>query len=144
MKTPLQKAAQALIDKWTHSHPLKECAVLELREALDAEIAQSVEPVAWYEHNPDLDAWCLAYSKNPNQYIKSRPLYLHPPQPQATTAVPEGYVLVPIEPTEKMIVDLMCTGLRHAEYKPGCDPTIAHMAQGYTAMIAAAAQGEKP
>ena len=25
--TPLQKAAQAVIDKWTHSHPLKECAV---------------------------------------------------------------------------------------------------------------------
>lgn len=63
---------------------------------------------------------------------------------EAQQAVPEGYVLVPIEPTEKMIVDLMCTGLRHAEYKPGCDPTIAHMAQGYTAMIAAAAQGEKP
>ena len=69
---------------------------------------------------------------------------LHPPQPQAATpAVPEGYVLVPIEPTKQMIVDLMCTGLRHAEYKPGCDPTIAHMAQGYTAMIEAA-QGEKP
>ena len=32
------------------------------------------EPVAWYEHNPDLDAWFLAYSKNPNNSIKSRPL----------------------------------------------------------------------
>lgn len=57
-------------------------------------------------------------------------------------AVPDGWALVPIEPTEEMIVALMCTGLRHAEYRHGCDPTIAHMAQGYTAMLAAA-QGAK-
>ena len=32
------------------------------------------EPVAWYEHNQDLDAWFLAYTKNPSKHIKSRPL----------------------------------------------------------------------
>ena len=57
-------------------------------------------------------------------------------------AAPDGWALVPIGPTEEMIVALMCTGLRHAEYRHGCDPTIAHMAQGYTAMLAAA-QGAK-
>ena len=42
--------------------------------AENAELKKDAEPVAWYEHNPDLDAWFLAYSKNPNNSIKSRPL----------------------------------------------------------------------
>jgi hypothetical protein len=37
---------------------------------LDYEPVQ--RPVAWYEHNPDLDAWFLAYTHNPK--VKSRPL----------------------------------------------------------------------
>jgi len=85
--TPLQTAAQAVIDRWDSpswkDQPHTGEYILALRKALDAELQQAVETVAWYEHNPDLDAWFLAYSKNPNQYIKSRPLYLHPPQRQA-------------------------------------------------------------
>jgi len=89
--TPLQKAAQAVIERWDSpawkDQPHTANYIAELRKALDAELQQAVEPVAWYEHNPCLDAWFLAYSKNHNKNIKSRPLYLHPPQPQATTAV---------------------------------------------------------
>ena len=48
-----------------------ETAITAIREAL-AQPEQ--EPVAWFEHNPDLDAWFLAYSKNQNPGIKSRPL----------------------------------------------------------------------
>lgn len=50
--------------------------------------------------------------------------------------------LVPVEPTEKMIVELMCTGLRHAEYAEGRSPTVKEMAQGYGFMLAAAPQPE--
>ena len=55
-------------------------------------------------------------------------------------AVPQGWKLVPVEPTQEMIIDLMCTGLRHAEYRKGCSPTIANLAEGYAAMLAAAPQ----
>lgn len=44
MKTPLQKAAQAVIDKFECSHPLISVAVLELRKALDAGSPQVLEP----------------------------------------------------------------------------------------------------
>jgi len=54
------------------------------------------EPVAWFELNESLEAWFLAYSQNPK--AKTRPLYTHP----APQAVPTGFVLVPVEPTEAM------------------------------------------
>jgi hypothetical protein len=49
----------------------------ELKEDLAAQPAAQPtepagEPVAWYEHNPDLDAWFLAYSRNPK--ATTRPL----------------------------------------------------------------------
>lgn len=43
-----------------------------------------------------------------------------------------------MEPTGEMILELMTCGLRHAEYKKGCDPTVAEMVEGYRAMLAAA------
>lgn len=46
------------------------------REAVIAAQAGQSEPVAWFEHNPDLDAWFLAYSQNPK--VKTRPLFDHP------------------------------------------------------------------
>ena len=100
--TPLQKAAQAVIDRWESPDwkdaPHTAHYVAELRKALDAELAQSVEPVAWmYEMARYLDGdirgrnWQPHISKHnpkmPWMVRDLRPLYLHPPQPQATTPV---------------------------------------------------------
>jgi hypothetical protein len=59
-------------------------------QALAAQPA--VQPVAWYEHNPDLDAWFLAYTHNPK--VKSRPLVFGDATPPAAQPepVPEGSV----------------------------------------------------
>jgi hypothetical protein len=45
---------------------------------------EPVQPVAWYEHNPDLDAWFLAYTHNPK--VKSRPLVFGDTTPHAQPA----------------------------------------------------------
>jgi hypothetical protein len=188
--TPLQKAAQAVIDRWDSplwkDQPHTGVYIAELRKALEAEQAQAVEPIGYIRH-ADKTFWphpeCAVYASvspslapvyaHPAQPVEQAQavepvatvqcingvtigyldvmqpvgtkLYTHPVQTPAEAqqvAVPDGWALVPIEPTEEMIVALMCTGLRHAEYRHGCDPTIAHMAQGYTAMLAAA-QGAK-
>ena len=138
--TPLQKAAQSVIDRWDSplwkDQPHTGVYIAELRKALEAEQAQAVEPVATVQC---INGVTIGYL-DVMQPVGTK-LYTHPVQTPAEAqqvAVPDGWALVPIEPTEEMIVALMCTGLRHAEYRHGCDPTIAHMAQGYTAMLAAA------
>ena len=97
--SPLQQTAQAVIDRWDapswKDQPHTAEYIAELRKALDAEIAQAVEPYGWMvkgvanEMRGSLDKEiqeqkaghiggdCHAY-----------PVYLHPPQPQATTPVP--------------------------------------------------------
>jgi len=88
--TPLQKAAQALIERWDSpawkDQPHTAEYILTLRKALDAEIAQAVEPVARVE----------SIMANGRPFISRLPgarlnegdaLYLHPPQPQATTSM---------------------------------------------------------
>jgi len=148
--TALQKAAQAVIDRWDspswkdQQHTAEYIA--ELRKALDAEIAQAVEPDAWLRHDgfkamtdDEKASWIESgNSEVVEEYTK--PLYLHPPQPQATTPVPEGYVLVPIEPT-----DAMCEAAWDGE---GVDYVGEHKRihradLAYIRMLAAA-QGEKP
>ena len=42
------------------------------------------EPVAWYEYNADLDAWFLAYRRNPK--AKTRPLVFGDTTPQPAPA----------------------------------------------------------
>ena len=37
--TPLQTAAQNAIEKWTHSHPLLDVAMIDLKNALNDELA---------------------------------------------------------------------------------------------------------
>ena len=118
MTTPLQKAAQALINRWDapswkdQSHTAEYIA--ELRKALDAEIAQtetvdrnlrvteqSVEPFAWTGKgcgvmNSATKNRMIEDAKHGGEFASAArvakshdiPLYLHPPQPQATTAVP--------------------------------------------------------
>lgn len=144
MNTPLQKAAQAMIDRWDSTDwkdtPHTAHYIAELRKTLDAELAQSVEPVAWAMRRADglvLDVICPdEHESHEGEY--TMPLYLHPPQPQATTpVVPEGYVLVPVEPTPAMCAEgLEDEGLT---IKDGFKYAYAL----YTCMIKTA-QGEKP
>ena len=153
----------------------------ELRKALDAELAQSVEPdfyAACAEHN---GGWIPlpGYSNETVSGVKSlilesarkegwkgtiegrlfslgwqvMPVYLHPPQPQATTPVPEGYALVPIEPTEAMVDAYLAANTAYwlrTDELPKTDPSRWRQgtpsdatAESYRAMINAA-QGEKP
>lgn len=124
MTTPLQQAAQAVIDRWDSpawkDRPHTAEYIEGLRKALDDEIAQSVEPVA-----DDIVAGALydflgyltsrrtritmsdrddagAAADALVDWSKTRKInlaearvvdwndYTHPPQPQATTAVPSG------------------------------------------------------
>lgn len=65
--------------------------------------------------------------------------YQDEPIPQ----VPHGFKLVPIEPTEEMISELINTGLRNIELPNESVPEFVHMAQGYKAMLSAAPQPPK-
>ena len=104
MTTPLQKAAKVVIDRWDapswKDQPHTAEYINELRKALDAEIAQAAEPVAFMR--PSIEGYDSSY-RDANVVVMSKasgathwdesgwvPLYLHPPQPQATTAVPSG------------------------------------------------------
>ena len=68
----------------------------ESLDAIEQSLAAPVQdPVAWYEHNPDLDAWFLAYTHNPK--VKSRPLVFGdtaPPAAQPTIGT------IPMQPIE--------------------------------------------
>jgi len=138
--TPLQKAAQAVIDRWDSpawkDQPHTAEYIAELRRALDAEIAQAVEPVATVQCIHGVTIGYLDVMQP-----VGTPLYLHPPQPQATTAVPDGYVLVPKETLIGMkdrVNTLATLSLKAERYSVGISikQTIAD--------ILAAAQGEKP
>ena len=104
MNTPLQKAAQALLNSWDSPRLFTDSEFEELRKALDAELQQAVEPVAWrWDILPDSPLMKRkgqksgVYLENPKdigidvngvkslENYKWTPLYLHPPQPQAKT-----------------------------------------------------------
>lgn len=91
MTTPLQKAAQAVIDRWDSpswkDQPHTAEYINELRKALDAEIAQSVEPVAVFNGLVDSGEHGAFNLDMLKMIPRGAHLYLHPPQPQATTAV---------------------------------------------------------
>jgi len=67
---------------------LKDVEELKDLEAVAADQAMTIammkaekqEPVAWFEYNPDLEAWFLAYHPNTNPKVKTRPLYTAPSQ----------------------------------------------------------------
>ena len=107
---------------------------LTLTEAL----AQSVEPYAVFLGGVDSGEHGAFNLDLLKMIPRGAYLYLHPPQPQATTpAVPEGYVLVPVEPTPAMCAEgLEDEGLT---IKDGFKYAYAL----YTCMVKTA-QGEKP
>lgn len=80
------------------------CANAEAeRDALRAELdaLKSQEPVAWlidWADEPDLGHY-FSESAVDEDSGRSRPLFLHP----VPASVPEGWQLVPIEPTQEML-----------------------------------------
>ena len=93
MTTPLQKAAKALINRWDlpawKDQPHTAEYIAELRKALDAEITQSVEPYAVFQGLVDSGEHGAFNLDLLKMIPRGAYLYLHPPQPQATTPVPE-------------------------------------------------------
>ena len=89
MTTPLQQAAQAMIDRWESTDwkdtPHTAHYVAELRKALDAELAQSVEPYAVFHGLVDSGEHGAFNLDLLKMIPRGAYLYLHPPQPQATT-----------------------------------------------------------
>ena len=88
MTTPLQQAAQALIDRWDSPYwKLAPTAdyIAGLRKALDAELQQSVEPVAHFNMAINETVGCIAYEYGKHNLKSGTPLYLHPPQQVVAT-----------------------------------------------------------
>ena len=96
MNTPLQQAAQAVIDRWDSplwkDQPHTGVYIAELRKAIAGEQAQAVEPVAWLVRWPvatherrDINPWVALtiaeYRSNPSR--EERPLYTHSAPPPA-------------------------------------------------------------
>lgn len=85
MTTPLQKAAQAVIDRWESpswkDQPHTAHYIAELRKALTAEMAQSVEPVAVFNGLVDSGEHGAFNLDMLKMIPRGAPLYLHPPQP---------------------------------------------------------------
>ena len=146
MNTPLQQAAKALINRWDSTDwkdtPHTAHYIEELRKAVNVELAQSVEPEVLM-----VDAAMVEMKNIVPPLRRSECLRLiraainataHPPQPQATTPVPEGYVLVPVDPTDEELAK----GVRAMRLFVTKNSLI-DFSLGYRAMLAAA-QGEKP
>ena len=94
MTTPLQQAAKAMIDRWESPDwkdtPHTAHYIAELRKALDAEITQSAEPYAVFQGLVDSGEHGAFNLDLLKMIPRGAYLYLHSPQPQATTpAVPE-------------------------------------------------------
>lgn len=67
----------------------------------------SSEPVAWMHSNNSLGIPAITVSKKIGEHWMSefydvKPLYTAPPQ---AVTVPDGWALVPVEPTESMVID---------------------------------------
>ena len=143
MNTPLQQAAQAILARWdapasTQQILTGEHIYEQLRKALDAELAQSVEPCAVFHGLVDSGEHGAFNLDLLKMIPRGAYLYLHPPQPQATTpAVPDGYVLVPIEPTDEELAKGGVRAMRMFVTKN----SLIDFSLGYKAMLTAA-QGE--
>lgn len=73
------EACAKIADAYGHEH-----AAQDMRAMLTAPQQEAQEPVAWYEYNADLDAWFLAYRRNPK--AKTRPLVFGDTAPQPAPA----------------------------------------------------------
>lgn len=126
----LRKAAEMALEAWSDPQGMpKLCKALDaLREAL---VKPEQEPVAWIFDKQFLlhEADATTFKESPELYI---PLYLHP-----ASATPEGWQLVPKEPTDEMCYegqeDENCTITNGSSYARAL----------YQAMLAAAPKLEE-
>ena len=119
----LQQALDALL---TGYHQGTQDAIAALREAL---AAPEPEPVAWYLPSPDGDDSIFRDHRTVvactgNKWEGFLPLYAAPPAAPAPAA-PDGWVMVPREPTPEMLA-VVRNGPMHETWT-----------EGYCAMIAA-------
>lgn len=119
----LQQALDALL---TGYHQGTQDAIAALREAL---AAPEPEPVAWYLPSPDGDDSIFRDHRTVvactgNKWEGFLPLYAAPPAAPAPAA-PDGWVMVPMEPTPEMLA-VVRNGPMHETWT-----------EGYCAMIAA-------
>ena len=119
----LQQALDALL---TGYHQGTQDAIAALREAL---AAPEPEPVAWYLPSPDGDDSIFRDHRTVvactgNKWEGFLPLYTTPPAAPAPAA-PDGWVMVPREPTPEMLA-VVRNGPMHETWT-----------EGYCAMIAA-------
>lgn len=130
--TTLRQAAEQIIAWYAEGpRPTGDDVVDTLREALDQ---PEQEPVAYRTVN-NVGAYVYhSADRLPNEYgLRGEALYLHP-----APTIPEGWQLVPNEPTMEMVA----AGNDYAAstVNSGSRPTIAGY---YTAMLAAVPKQEK-
>lgn len=168
-KEQLIAQAQENVDQWRDAmqHNVNtEYAAIRLRLAeiaLAALTEPRQEPVAWryrYVHTPKSEEhgsyfttdWVITHSEdecNPSDCFERQPLYASPP----ALVVPDGYALVPIIPTEDMIINGFEAELREEFRDPealetyekmsGCELAAHRTKLCWAAMIAAAPQQER-
>jgi len=114
----------------------------QARAALAAPAAQEAEPAGYRisdPEEPEIGSWFSETPARAKYGLVSEPLYAHPPRPQADAgaapAAPEGWRLVPVEPTKAMLragsIDL---GLGNTT------GTLTRAGECYRAVLAAAPQ----
>ena len=79
--------------------------VLDYTRRLVAALDKQAEPVAWQHRFDFAKVWtyCGDVRPEPSKGFEERPLFLHASAP----VIPDGWVLVPIEPTNKMLVAMI-------------------------------------
>ena len=132
------------------------------RMALAALTAPEQEQVAWryrYVHTPKSEEhgsyfttdWVITHSEdecNPSDCFERQPLYASPP----ALVVPDGYALVPVEPTEGMVIAGFEAELREEFRDPdaweayeamsGCEQAALRAKWCWAAMVKTAPQQE--
>ena len=105
MNTPLQQAAKEILGiwdapEWQNTRIITE-VIAELRKAVDAELAQSVEPYAVFHGLVDSGEHGAFNLDLLKMIPRGAYLYLHPPQPQVTTPAVSNDWLIRKEPNTK-------------------------------------------
>jgi hypothetical protein len=114
-------------------------AITIIKQALAAQPAPVQEPVAWiFKPNSELLWPDEVERKNPFELNEYVPLYTTPPAAQP--AVPEGWKLVPVEPTHGMVKAFQ--DAMSLEF--GMRTTAGYHARVYSAMLTAAPEKGQP
>lgn len=153
MTTPLQQAAQELIDRWDSPMWRYQQAttdvIAELRKALDAEIAHVpevgfgniVEPVAHFNMAINETVGCIAYEYGKHNLKSGTPLYLHPAPQQAVTSGERAELIAKLRDAHgrrfvtspspySQAADMLEADAQQAKQVPLSDDQIEELAEG--------------